>query len=111
MGGSFQDPVPDIPDEVVKLSFPAEHVLHIALNRPRQYNAMNAVLERCLNQVLEWFEREPTLYVAIIGSTNPKAWCAGQDLKEMAEHSKTARNPFIEKTRNGFGGISTRTTK
>ena len=37
---SFTEPIPAIADKVLKLSFPAEHVLHIAMNRPKAYNAM-----------------------------------------------------------------------
>lgn len=79
----FATPIPQIPDDVVKVSFPMEHVLHVAMNRPKQYNAMNQVLEKTMNEVFDWFESEPSLWVAILGSTNGKAWCAGQDLKEM----------------------------
>lgn len=79
----FSTPMPQIPDEIVKVTFPMEHVLHVAMNRPKQYNAMNQVLEKTMNEVFDWFEAEPTLWVAILGSTNTKAWCAGQDLKEM----------------------------
>lgn len=75
--------MPQIPDEIVKVTFPMEHVLHVAMNRPKQYNAMNQTLEKTMNEVFDWFEAEPTLWVAILGSTNKKAWCAGQDLKEM----------------------------
>lgn len=107
----FSNSTPRIPDQVVKITFPADHVLHIAMNRPKQYNAMNTAMEGCLNDLLEWFEREPWLYVAIIGSTSKKAWCAGQDLKELGERSKSTSTPNIEKTRHGFGGISTRFTK
>jgi len=108
---SFNEPIPAIADDVLKLSFPAEHVLHIAMNRPKAYNAMNAAMERALNVIFDWFEREPTLYVAVLGSTQKKAWCAGQDLKEMRERRENVSNPLVEKSRNGFGGMSTRFTK
>jgi enoyl-CoA hydratase/carnithine racemase len=79
----FSTPIPHIPDEIVKVTFPVEHVVHVAMNRPKQYNAMNQVLEKTMNEVFDWFEAEPTLFVAILGSTITRAWCAGQDLKEM----------------------------
>lgn len=83
MSKMLQYQPPLIPDEVVKLSYPAEHVLHIAMDRPKSYNAMNNALNETLDCVLDWFEREPSLYVVILGSTNRKAWCAGADLKEL----------------------------
>lgn len=79
----FARPPPAIVDGVVELSFPAEHVMHVAMNRPKQYNAMNRQLETTLNALFNWFEAEPNLWVAVLGSTSRKAWCAGQDLKEM----------------------------
>ena len=47
----------------------------------------NAAMERALNVIFDWFEREPRLYVAVLGSTQKKAWCAGQDLKEMVRRN------------------------
>ena len=52
------------------------------LYEPRN-DGKNSTLESAMNATLDWFEKEPSLYVAIIGSTQKKAWCAGQDLKEM----------------------------
>lgn len=83
MTPSFKATLPDIPDDIIKVSFPADNILHVAMNRPKQYNAMNQTLEKTMDAVFDWFEAEPALYVAILGSTNQKAWCAGQDLKEM----------------------------
>jgi len=111
MAPSFKYPAPAIQDDVLRISFPAEHVLFLAMNRPKVYNAMNASLEAAMNATLDWFEREPSLYVAIIGSTQKKAWCAGQDLKEMKASRDTDGRAKLEKSKNGFGGISTRYTK
>jgi enoyl-CoA hydratase/carnithine racemase len=78
----FARPPPTIPDDIVLLSFPAPHVLHVALNRPKAYNAMSRALNATLSDVFDWYEEEPSLWVAVLGSTNRKAWCAGADLKE-----------------------------
>lgn len=79
----FAKPPPKIQDDIVVLSYPADHILHIAMNRPKQFNAMSNALNNALEDVLNWFESEPSLWVAILGSTNAKAWCAGMDLKQM----------------------------
>lgn len=78
----FARPPPSIPDDIVRLSYPAPHVLHVALNRPKAYNAMSRALTSTLSEIFDWYEEEPSLWVAILGSTNRKAWCAGADLKE-----------------------------
>jgi enoyl-CoA hydratase/carnithine racemase len=54
-------------------------------------SCQNAAMERALNVIFDWFEREPTLYVAVLGSTQKKAWCAGQDLKEMVRKNLCPR--------------------
>jgi hypothetical protein len=46
----------------LKVSFPAEHVLLLALNRPKMLNAMSPQLEADLNLVLAWFDDEPELW-------------------------------------------------
>jgi enoyl-CoA hydratase/carnithine racemase len=82
MAPQFTYQPPAIPDDVVQLSYPAPHVLHIAMNRPKAYNAMSSTLSMTLSDIFDWYEAEPSLWVAVLGSTNRKAWCAGADLKE-----------------------------
>ncbi|KAL1409339.1 hypothetical protein Q8F55_003321 [Vanrija albida] len=101
----FTTSPPEAPEVV--LSFPAEHVLHVAMNRPKNYNAMNGPLNAALEAAFAWFDNEPTLYVAILGSTSRKAWCAGADLLAWQSEGKD----WMKVTRNGFGAISTRITK
>lgn len=71
---------PEIKDDIVVLSYPLPHVLHVAMNRPKALNAMNADLNQALNATFDWFESEPELRVCILGSTSRRAWCAGADL-------------------------------
>lgn len=85
------------------------HLLYTFPSSPPDFQ--NSELEKTMDTIFDWFEREPTLYVAVLASTNKKAWCAGQDLKELAERRKTMANPRMEKGKNSFGGISTRYTK
>jgi enoyl-CoA hydratase/carnithine racemase len=48
--------------EQLLVSFPAEHVLLLTLNRPKQLNAMTPQMQNDLKQVLNWFEDEPSLW-------------------------------------------------
>lgn len=82
MAPQFTRPPPAIPDNIVILSFPAPNVLHVAMNRPKAYNAMSSQLSMTLSNIFDWYEAEPSLWVAVLASTNRKAWCAGADLKE-----------------------------
>lgn len=83
MAAQFSTPPPAIPEDIVVLSYPAPHILHVAMNRPKAFNAMSNALNGVLENVFNWFENEPELWVAILGTTNPKAWCAGMDLKQL----------------------------
>ena len=50
----------------VQVAFPAEHVLLLTFNRPKQLNAMTPRMSEDLKNLLNWFEDEPSLwYVSI----------------------------------------------
>jgi enoyl-CoA hydratase/carnithine racemase len=50
-------PAPSHSDEL-KVSFPAEHVLLLTMNRPGSLNAMSPTLAHDLTNALNWFEDE-----------------------------------------------------
>jgi enoyl-CoA hydratase/carnithine racemase len=58
----------------------------VTLNRPDKRNAMNLQLQMELREALDWL-RERT-GVIVLGANGP-AFCAGVDLKEGAERSRT----------------------
>lgn len=106
----FASPPPAIPDDIVRLSYPAPNILHVAMNRPKQFNAMSVALNETLNEVFDWYESEPSLWVAILGTTNPKAFCAGADLTEwLARQSRGEKKATLP--RNGLAGLSNRFTR
>lgn len=92
----FTKQPPKIADDIVQLAYPAEHILYIRMNRPKAFNAMNNALNTALEDVLNWFESEPTLWVAVLGSTSPKAWCAGMDLKQVVSVGQVLRVHLIQ---------------
>jgi enoyl-CoA hydratase/carnithine racemase len=53
---------PPAHSDEVKHSFPVEHVLLLAMNRPKSLNAMRDSMERDLAALLNWFEGEPALW-------------------------------------------------
>ncbi|RSH82383.1 uncharacterized protein EHS24_007350 [Apiotrichum porosum] len=106
----FARPPPAIPNNIAILSYPYPNVLHVALNRPKAYNAMNREFNNTLAAVFDWYENEPSLRVAILGSTNPKAWCAGADLKEWKD-TNADNTPKPPANKVGFAGMSTRSTR
>ena len=57
----------------------------VTINRPEQRNAIDAGVRDGLFAAWERFEQDPALRVAILTGRGEQAFCAGADLKEMAE--------------------------
>lgn len=71
------------PGTNIIVTFPAERVLHVAINRPDKYNALQSSDSFAMDALWTWYENEPTMRCAILGTTTQKAWCSGGDLKEL----------------------------
>ncbi|KAF9562284.1 ClpP/crotonase [Agrocybe pediades] len=96
--------------EELKVSVAAPHVLLVTFNRPKSLNAMTPRMLQDMQTVLDWFEREPELWVVIVTGAG-RVFCAGADLKAWNsdkqsgtsnEESGVLDNP------HGFGSISRR---
>lgn len=55
----------------------------IALDRPRALNALSIAMKSAMSQAYPRFARDPQVYVAVIRSTSPRAFCAGGDVREI----------------------------
>jgi enoyl-CoA hydratase len=60
------------------------HVLIATLNRPDQRNALNIELRTALRDTFDRFDEDDSLRCAVL-TGHGKAFCAGGDLKEMAD--------------------------
>ncbi|KAF8738035.1 hypothetical protein RHS02_05979, partial [Rhizoctonia solani] len=92
------------------ISYPAKNVLQLTLNRPRSLNAMTDDLRADIARVMDWFERESSLWVVII-TGNGRAFCAGQDLKNWKKKQDTGSRREAEEMAedtNGFGSLARR---
>jgi enoyl-CoA hydratase/carnithine racemase len=74
----------------------------VTINRPASLNALNAKAHQELTDVFDDFAADDGQWVAIITGAGPRAFCAGNDLKAMAE---TGDNGFTDK---GFAGVTSR---
>jgi enoyl-CoA hydratase/carnithine racemase len=77
------------------------HVLTITLNRPEKHNSLNALACFELDTVLNDFEVDPQLWVAIITGAGDRAFCAGHDLGDAPDAPMPA---------SGWAGLAQRTT-
>ncbi|XP_072306693.1 enoyl-CoA hydratase EchA19 [Eucyclogobius newberryi] len=65
-------------------------VVTVAINRPEVRNAVNKETARRLLQELEAFDRDPGLNVAVLHGKGGN-FCAGYDLKELANHTDSLK--------------------
>ncbi|WP_406723993.1 enoyl-CoA hydratase-related protein [Streptomyces sp. GD-15H] len=85
--------------------YPSTDVLHLerrgrvlvaTLNRPQQRNALNTELRSALRDTFDRFDTDESLRCAVL-TGNGKAFCAGGDLKEMADTNMAVppENSFV----------------
>ncbi|KXN84976.1 3-hydroxypropionyl-coenzyme A dehydratase [Leucoagaricus sp. SymC.cos] len=101
--------IPSHSDEL-QVSIPHEHVLFLTLNRPKSLNAMTPRMTEDLERVLDWFEEEPELWVAIVTGAG-RLFCAGADLKAWNKDQQAGSSDeqeTIASNLNGFGSLSRR---
>lgn len=77
-----------------------DHVAIVTLNRPRVRNAVNGVMARALEAVVEAVEADPEIRVAVLTSSNDKVFCAGADLSELSRGEAP-----MNTERGGFAGF------
>lgn len=107
------------------LTYPAPNVILITINRAPQMNSLPYASHWEADALLQWFDSEPALRVAVITGSGPKAFCAGQDLIEQKDlanlREKVAREELKESElldrrllthpTAGFMGVSRRVGK
>lgn len=69
------------------------------LNRPRVLNAFDDDMRKVMAEEIPRVARNPDVYIAVLTSASPKAFCAGGDIRRLAEVAKTdmakARQMFV----------------
>ena len=66
-----------------------EGVASVTLNRPDVRNALSATLIRELEEALAALEADPEARVIVLAGAGDKAFCAGADLKGVADRGTT----------------------
>jgi enoyl-CoA hydratase/carnithine racemase len=78
----------------------------VRINRPERMNALDAETQRELAATLDQFESDERQRVMILTGEGPRAFCAGMDLKAVAESGEPER----QLPPSGFGGLTSRYT-
>lgn len=81
------------------------HILEIIINRPDSFNALHPMANEELAHVFDCYEKDESLWVAILTGAGDKAFCTGNDLK----YSASGKPVWLPKS--GFGGITSRRRK
>ncbi|KAG9964342.1 enoyl-CoA hydratase, partial [Aureobasidium melanogenum] len=100
---------------VYELSNPEPGVLLVQICRPKAMNSIPIAGHWEGEAIWKWFDKEPTLSIAVITGQGAKAFCAGADLMEQrrrgaASEADKASQPQIGPV-GGFAGLSRRLGK
>lgn len=77
-------------------------VLHVVLNRPHVLNALHPPAHFELAEIFDAFADDAELWIAVIRGAGDRSFCAGTDLKALAEGGRDEYPP------TGFAGLSSR---
>ena len=78
------------------------NVLLITINRPHVRNCINRDVAEAIGQALETAETDPTVRAVVLTGAGDRAFCAGADLKALAEGKDI--HPAGQRARWGFAG-------
>ena len=93
------------------ISFPAQHVLLVTINRPKAMNSIPISGHEDGMALWKWYDQEPSLRVAIVTGASTKAFCAGADLIEQGSLRASSTGQKKPMPYGGFMGLSRRVGK
>ena len=92
-------------DEAKKVLTRLENgVLVITINRPERRDAIDAETANLMESILNDAEKNPEVGAILITGSGEKSFCAGEDLKALAENGGVC----MTETEHGFAGITER---
>lgn len=79
------------------------HVAYVTIDRPDVMNALHSYAYVELRTCWLDMQRDPDIYVGIVTGSGDRAFCAGRDVKFLAEHqAKGIRTPHEDPTNAAF---------
>ncbi|RAV33688.1 enoyl-CoA hydratase/isomerase family protein [Corynebacterium heidelbergense] len=70
----------------------AGHAGLIELDRPKALNSLNADMLAVISEALDEFEANPQVHHVVLRSTSPRAFCAGGDVRWVAEEDAQGKH-------------------
>lgn len=67
------------------------HVAEIVLNRPEKLNAVSPAMAARLEAIARDVDRDPDVRIVLVRGNGPKAFCAGSDIRALAEYPSAWR--------------------
>ena len=68
----------------------------IELNRPKAMNALSLPMLHAIEHALNEWRDDPAIHAIVIHSTNPRAFCAGGDIRFLFESAKAGERERIQ---------------
>jgi enoyl-CoA hydratase len=68
----------------------------VTLNRPQARNALTTAMRAAMASAFLRWARDPEIYAVVIASASDRAFCAGGDLREMAERGRDRRSEAVK---------------
>ncbi|MEU1953457.1 enoyl-CoA hydratase-related protein [Nocardia rhamnosiphila] len=79
------------------------HVARITINRPQVMNALDTTCHIALRKAFEEFRDDDDLWIAVLTGAGDRAFCAGQDLREV---SRKLSGESVASSELVWGGIT-----
>lgn len=78
----------------------SDHVTRVTLNRPDVLNAIDQTMHDELQRAFDAFAADDEQYLCVVAGAGERAFCAGSDLKSMAERGRPHDYPA-----SGYAGL------
>jgi crotonobetainyl-CoA hydratase/dehydration protein DpgD len=79
-------------------------VAYITLNRPEALNALDSAAHAMLAEIWDDFEADDDVWIGVLGASGERAFCVGQDLKELVRRTEEEGAPISSFGSRGLPG-------
>lgn len=81
------------------VTFPAEYVAHVEINRPEKINAFKEVMWNNLSQIFTALSHDPSIRAILFTGAGPKGFTAGLDVQAAASEGQLTKPATVDGAR------------